>query len=240
MASTKVQIWDLPLRIFHWLLVLTVLAAYITGELGGSLSDWHGRFGGLALGLLIFRLIWGFIGGTHARFNNFFPTPSRVISYLRGQWNEFGHNPLGALSVFALLATLAALIGTGLFANDDIAFNGPLFNLVEKSQSDWLTGLHELAFNVLLILVILHIAAIAFYFFFKKKNLINPMITGKQDISNESKQKLTQKATRAGASKFIFGAAISSFIVWFVFSGHITKLIVPSQDSAAQTSTPNW
>jgi cytochrome b len=236
MASTKIQVWDLPLRLFHWLLVFTVLAAYITGELGGLLTDWHGRLGGLALGLLIFRLIWGVIGGTHARFNNFFPTPSRITSYLKGNWIGFGHNPLGALSVFALLTILALLVGTGLFANDDIAFNGPLFSLIEKSQSDRLTGLHELSFNVLLVLVSLHIAAIVFYYFFKKKNLVKPMITGTVEISNDA----NYKVTGSGICKFIIAASISSIIVWVIFNGKIVSFLTPIQNIPVKTSTPNW
>jgi len=236
MASSKIQVWDLPLRIFHWVLVFTILAAYITGELGGLLTDWHGRLGGLALGLLIFRLIWGFIGGTHARFKNFFPTTSKIKTYVKGHWNEFGHNPLGALSVFALLASLATLVCTGLFANDDIGFNGPLVNLIDKSQSDWLTGLHGLAFNALLTLVIFHITAIAFYFFFKKKNLVKPMITGYQEISTET----NRKVNRGGIFKFIIATAIASLIVWAIFDGEVIKLISPLQNTITNVSTPNW
>ena len=236
MVPKKIQVWDLPLRLFHWLLMLTVIAAYITGELGGLMTDWHGRIGGIALGLLIFRLIWGFIGGTHARFNNFFPTPSRITSYLKGRWNEHGHNPLGALSVFALLGSLAALVVTGLFANDDIAFNGPLFSLIEKSQSDRLTGLHELTFNIVLILVALHIIAITFYYFFKKKNLVKPMITGIQEISNDASYKVTEGVIR----KFIIAASISVFVVWAIFNGQIVKLFTPTQNIPINSSTPNW
>ena len=128
----SVHIWDWPLRLFHWLLVLAVVGSFATGKLGGNLTDWHARLGGLVLGLLVFRLIWGFIGSTHARFANFFPTFSRLALYLRGEWQGVGHNPAGALAIFALLATLALLVATGLFANDDIGFEGPLFHLVDK------------------------------------------------------------------------------------------------------------
>lgn len=236
MATNKIKIWDLPLRAFHWLLVVTVFSAYITAELGGLWIDWHGRLGGFALGLLVFRLIWGFVGSTNARFSSFFPTPSRVTAYIKGQWQGYGHNPLGALSVLALLAILFALIGTGLFANDDIAFNGPLLNLVEKSQSDWLTGLHETIFNILLALIVLHIAAIAFYFFFKKKNLVKPMITGIQEKSGE----VTQTNVGGGLVKFIIAVTIASLLVWIIFSGQLVNLLAAKQTISDSTSTPTW
>ena len=120
--SVTIQIWDLPLRLYHWLLAVAVSAAIVTGELGGGLIDWHGRIGLFVLGLLVFRLLWGFVGTTHARFSQFFPTPGKLLAYLKGQWQGHGHNPLGALSVLALLGVLATLVGAGLFANDDIAF----------------------------------------------------------------------------------------------------------------------
>jgi cytochrome b len=160
--SVAIQVWDLPLRIFHWLLALAVLSAVITGELGGALIDWHGRIGVLILGLLVFRIIWGFVGSSHARFSNFFPTPGKIKAYLKGHWKGHGHNPLGALSVIALLAVLATLVGAGLFANDDIAFQGPLFPLVSKSVSNKLSAIHSYGFNVLAVLLFLHIAAIVF------------------------------------------------------------------------------
>jgi len=167
--SSKIKVWDLPIRVFHWSLVGAVLAAYITGEIGGNLSNWHGRIGASIFGLLVFRLTWGFIGTTHARFTNFFPSPVKVIAYLKGEWQGIGHNPLGALSILAVLGILAFLTITGLFANDDIGFQGPLFNLVDKSLSDWLTSLHEVSFKILLVLIALHLGAIAFYFFSKKQ-----------------------------------------------------------------------
>lgn len=235
MSVKKIQIWDLPLRLFHWLLVFTVIAAYITAEIGGELTDWHGRIGALALGLLTFRIIWGFVGSTHARFTDFFPTPSRLAKYLKGSWQTNGHNPLGALSVFALLGVLATLIGTGLFANDDIAFQGPLYNLIDKPSSDWLTGLHEIAFNVLLVLIVLHLAAIAFYLLIKKINLVKPMVTG----SKEAPQ-TTAIHTGGGKIFFLIAFALSVTIVWGVFSGVLAEYLEPAQSIPANISTPKW
>jgi hypothetical protein len=107
MNRQRIRLWDLPTRLFHWLLVILVLASFISGKIGGNAMDWHGKFGLAILGLLTFRLVWGIVGSTYARFASFFPTPASVLAYLRGQWRGVGHNPLGALSVFGLLVLLA-------------------------------------------------------------------------------------------------------------------------------------
>lgn len=185
--NKRIRIWDLPTRLFHWLLVVAVAGAVGTGQVGGSLIEWHGRIGLLIVGLLAFRLAWGLIGSTYARFAQFIPTPPRISAYLRGERRTEGHNPLGALSVFALLILLTAQTLTGLAANDDIAFFGPLFELAGKELSNRLTGLHHLMSDGLLILVGLHVAAIVFYARIRKQNLVKPMITGwKEEGEGES------------------------------------------------------
>ena len=182
MNSKRIRLWDLPTRLFHWLLALAVIGAVISGQMGGNLIVWHARLGLFIVGLLAFRLVWGLIGSTYARFAQFFPTPAKLRAYLRGQWREPGHNPLGALSVFALLTLVGFQAISGLFANDDIAFVGPLFELVDKSLSNRLTGLHHLAANLLYALVGLHLASIAFYALAKKNNLLWPMLTGTKEV----------------------------------------------------------
>ena len=182
MRSIKLKVWDWPLRVFHGLLVFSVTGAYITGELGGSLTEWHLIIGRLTLGLIVFRLLWGFIGTQSAQFKHFFPTINRLKRYFKGEWHQLGHNPLGALSVFALLFSLMALVSTGLFANDDIAYEGPLYAIVGKTLSDELTGWHSALVNVLLGLVVLHVGAIFYYLLHKKINLIRPMITGCKEV----------------------------------------------------------
>lgn len=172
------RVWDLPLRIFHWLLVLAVTAAIVTGKLGGPWLAWHGRCGALIMGLLIFRLAWGFIGSHHARFASFVPTPQRLREYLRGAWQGLGHNPLGALSVLALLAVLITQVATGLFAGDDSDFLGPLATHVTQATSQRLTYWHGMAFNGLAALISLHIGAIVFHGWARKTNLVTPMLTG--------------------------------------------------------------
>lgn len=179
---TLCKVWDWPLRLFHWLLVISVSACYITGLLGGLVTDWHGLLGAVVMGLLLFRIIWGLIGSSTARFINFIPTFSSVRAYLRGHWQGVGHNPLGSLAVIAILVTLLSLAVTGLFANDDIAFEGPLFHSIEKGLSDKLSGWHIWLVTPLLVIIALHVSALLFYLIVKKTNLIVPMLTGNKRL----------------------------------------------------------
>ncbi|MEE4638236.1 MAG: cytochrome b/b6 domain-containing protein [Wenzhouxiangella sp.] len=178
MSPRTVKIWDLPLRLFHWLLLACVAGALVSVQL--KAMDWHGRFGLAVLGLLVFRLIWGFIGSTHARFLSFAPRPSSLMDYLRGRWTGLGHNPLGALSVFAILSVLAFQAGSGLFADDVIAYTGPLRRAVSGDISSLLTRWHMRMEYVIYALIALHLAAIAFHEFIKRERLVKPMITGRK------------------------------------------------------------
>ncbi len=177
-------VWDWPIRVFHWGLVLAVVTLFVTGKLGGNWLEWHKRAGFLVIGLIVFRLLWGFVGGHHARFASFVRGPKAIIDYIRGKSSEsIGHNPLGALSVLAMLAVLAFQAGSGLFANDDIMLEGPYASVVGKEMSDLLTRLHKLNSWLIVGLVSLHVVAIAFYFFRKKTNLTTPMLTGRKVVS---------------------------------------------------------
>jgi cytochrome b len=178
-SAGRIRVWDLPTRLFHWSLVLLVIAAFVSAKIGGNAMLWHGRCGLAILGLLTFRIVWGCIGSTYARFTQFVRGPRTILAYLRGAGQpQPGHNPLGALSVLALLGTLALQVATGLFANDDIAFKGYLAPLVDNTLSARITGLHRLLENLLLLLVVTHLAAIAFYTGIKKQDLVRPMISG--------------------------------------------------------------
>lgn len=179
---SRIHVWDLPTRLFHWSLVLTVTLALATGLVGGDWMPVHGYAGIAIVGLVAFRLVWGIAGAAHARFVNFAPTPGRLRAYLDGRWQGHGHNPLGALSVFALLALLAVQAGTGLVGNDEIAFQGPLATLVDETRSLQLTGLHQQLAYVLLGLIALHVLAIAAYLVVRKTNLVKPMVTGWKDV----------------------------------------------------------
>lgn len=230
MNSKKIRLWDLPTRLFHWLLVLGVVASIVSGQLGGNLIDWHGRIGVLIVGLIVFRVTWGVLGSTYARFAQFFPTPAKLKSYLRGEWRGAGHNPLGAFSVFGLLGLLAFQVVSGLFSNDDITFFGPLFDLVSKDLSNQLTGLHKLASTVLFVLIGLHLAAIAFYGHVKKDNLIKPMITGwKETDQGES-------AKGGGFVALVVALLIAAVAVYAASGAWLPE--PPPPPPAAET--PSW
>lgn len=178
----KVRVWDLPTRLFHWALAASVVGLVITGNIGGNWMPWHGRLGYAVLTLLLFRLVWGFVGGHWSRFSSFVYGPASILAYLRGQGRPeqgVGHNPLGMLSVLALLLILFAQVASGLFADDEIAFTGPLAGLVSGDWVGLATSYHkQVGKVVLLALLALHLLAIAFYKLVKKQNLVRPMIEG--------------------------------------------------------------
>ncbi|MBA4262613.1 MAG: cytochrome b [Comamonadaceae bacterium] len=181
-----IRVWDLPTRLFHWALVLCVVGLIVTGNIGGNTMVWHGRLGYAVLTLLLFRLAWGLLGGHWSRFSSFLYAPSSVLTYLRGQGqpeHSVGHNPLGALSVFAFLLILLAQVGSGLFADDEIAFSGPLAGLVSGDWVSEATSYHKNVGKFILIaLVALHLGAIAFYKLFRKQALVAPMIVGDKTV----------------------------------------------------------
>jgi cytochrome b len=198
-----VTVWDLPTRLFHWTLVALVLALWYSGDEGGlSIAgplpwggstylgnmDIHALLGEAVLTLVVFRLLWGLAGSSTARFSQFVRGPAAVGAYLkavaRGETPLFaGHNPAGALMILALLAVLATQAGLGLFANDDSFFDGPLSHLVGKETSDRLTGLHGAVFNLLLLLIALHVAA-ALYYLVRGENLVRPLVTGRKPAAD--------------------------------------------------------
>ena len=227
--TRKILIWDLPTRLFNWLLVLAIVALVVTGKAGGSWMEWHGRLGLLVLGLLVFRLLWGVMGSTYARFAGFFPTPAKVAAYLRGQWHAPGHNPLGACSVLALLAVPLFQALTGLVANDDIAFVGPLYDLVGRDLSNLATRWHLLAVNVLLALVALHVAAILFYAHIKKDNLVKPMVLGWKDSAHG------ESARGGGWIAFVVALALAVLAVYGASGAWL-----PEPPPPAAVETPAW
>jgi len=181
----KVRVWDLPTRLFHWALVLAILGSAISGTIGGNAMVWHFRFGYIVMTLLLFRLVWGFVGGHWSRFGAFIYSPKTIINYLKGRGkpeHSVGHNPLGAGSVFAMLALLLAQVGSGLFSDDDIAFAGPLTRFVSNATVSLATNYHKnIGKWVILALVLLHIAAIVFYLW-RKHNLVAAMLHGDKEL----------------------------------------------------------
>jgi cytochrome b len=181
---STVRVWDLPTRIFHWLLAVCVCASIASAWIGGNAMVWHMRFGYAVFTLLAFRLLWGMVGGHWSRFANFAYAPATTLRYLRGgsrpdEHHEVGHSPLGAFSVLAVLALLAAQVGTGLFADDEISNTGPLIRFVTGDTSLALTRWHKGYGQWLIIaLVVLHIAAILYYVFVRRRDLVRPMLHG--------------------------------------------------------------
>lgn len=225
----RTRIWDLPTRLFHWALALAVTAALVTGLLGGNWMVWHGRAGLLIVGLLAFRLAWGFVGSTHALFSDFFPTPRRLRDYFRGSWRRAGHSPLGGLSVLGLLSLLAWQAGSGLFSNDDIAFSGPLYDLVDKSTSDSLVGWHRLGLWVIVGMVALHVAAILFYWFVRGKDLVRPMLTGWKEADEASPLR------GGGMVALCVSLAICGAAVWLASGNWI-----PAPPPVPPSAIPAW
>jgi len=184
--AVLVRVWDAPTRLFHWALVACFIGLFVTSQVGGSAMVWHFRFGYSVLTLLLFRLMWGLLGGHWSRFATFLVGPKAIWRYLRGQGmphHGVGHNPLGALSVIAMLVFLALQITTGLMSDDEIANAGPLTRYVSSTWVGNATYYHKAIGKFLLLgLVALHLSAIAYHFFGRKENLVKPMITGDKTL----------------------------------------------------------
>ena len=184
--SVKQPLWDLPIRLFHWLLAALILFSWWTVK--NHHTGWHIWSGCGILTLLIFRLLWGFVGSSTARWASFVRGPRAVREYLRGNWTGIGHTPLGALSVLALLAAVAVQVGLGLFSEDeDGLYFGPLSRLISTDTSDSVRDVHELWFNVVLGLIVLHVAAILVYRL-RGRHLTKPMITGKAVLDSAAQR----------------------------------------------------
>lgn len=210
----RIKVWDAPTRLFHWLLVLLIAAAWWTAEEG--LLDWHFRIGLTVLILIVFRLIWGVIGSSTARFAGFVKGPRAIADYLRGAAPPaVGHNPLGALSVLALLFMVAAVTALGLFATDEDGIApGPLSTLVSVDASDLATELHETGFNLLLAVVALHVAAIAYYALVRRDNLLAPMLSGARDMPDGAEPMRPAPLWRAGLA-----LVLAIGVGWWAWSG---------------------
>ena len=218
-VTQPVRVWDLPTRVFHWLLAVCIVGLIVTGKVGGNALVWHMRLGLMVLALLSFRLVWGLIGGRWSRFASFIYAPGTVLRYLRGQQRagehlDVGHNPLGAGSVFALLAVLAVQVGTGLLADDEIATTGPLNKYVASATGLLATGWHKgYGQWLLLALVGLHLAAIAFYRW-RGSNLVLPMLTGDKALPADVPASRDNAATRLLALVVLAGCVAVAGWVW--------------------------
>jgi cytochrome b len=211
----KVRVWDLPTRIFHWALVAGVVGLAVTGTIGGNAMVWHFRFGYSVLTLLLFRVVWGVVGGRWSRFGAFIYSPQSVINYLKGRGKPehgVGHSPIGAGSVFAMLGFLLAQAGTGLFSDDEIAFTGPLTRFVSNSAVSLATNYHKnIGKWILLGLVVLHILAIGFYLW-RKHNLVRAMLHGDKELVTAMPASRDDPASRLSALAVL--GACAAAVYW--------------------------
>lgn len=187
-ALRAVRIWDLPTRLFHWLLVVLFAFSYVSGDIGGDMLRWHFLSGYAIMTLLLYRIVWGFVGSRTARFSDFIKGPGIVLHHIREvlspvRSNDVGHNPLGGLMILALLALLLVQVITGLFSQDRNLNFGPLALLVSDSTSHFLKEIHETTVNILLVLIGIHVAAVLFYLVFKRENLVVAMFSGEKKLN---------------------------------------------------------
>lgn len=221
----RIRVWDLPLRLFHWSLLVLVLTSLLTAWVGGWWMTWHLRSGYALIALLLFRWVWGMCGGYHARFAHFVVGPRRVLAYLQGKRGPahvapLGHNPAGGWSVLALLSVLTLQVGSGLFANDEIFTQGPLAAMVSDRTSEVLTYYHTtIGLPLLYVLVGLHLAAVLYYALVERTNLVLPMLDGDKRVDAASapnvvvsrdgwRQRLLAGALLAG------GVAVALWLNW--------------------------
>ncbi len=221
----SIQVWDLPVRLFHWTLVVLMAVSYFSARAGGDWMQLHFWSGYAILALILFRVAWGFVGSTTARFADFIKGPAAAVAHLRdllgsGRPREAGHNPLGGAMVVVLLLAVLLQVGAGLFSADtDMGtVNGPLANLIADKWVDRLTAFHKYWVNVLLALVGLHVLAVVVYLAWKRQNLVRAMVSGRKPIDDvvapgQPAPRLVFAPGRLAVSLFLAAVALVYFIV---------------------------
>jgi cytochrome b len=218
--TEKRLVWDLPTRLFHWLLALDILGLYLTAEPGTPTMEWHFRLGYVALGLVVFRIVWGFIGPRHARFSTFLTGPRALFRYLshffrRDSIAAPGHNPVGALMVIALLIMVGLQAISGLFTSDDIVFAGPYNGGVSSETANLMGSIHHRNFSILQWAILLHVLAVLFYLFFKRQNLIGAMFSGRKPAHVVSE---TEAISGSQVLKAVILALVVAGGVWWLIA----------------------
>ena len=213
-ASRIVVVWDVPIRLFHWLIAILVAVAYATWRLNWMV--WHGRIGDALLALLLFRLLWGFFGSETARFSRFLTSPRIAVEHLRYTLlrepdRQVGHNPAGGWMVLFLLVLLLAETLTGLYVANDIADVGPLTGIVPAAVANAIEASHAILWDVLLAAIVLHVLAIVGYAAVKGQNLVRPMVTGTKVLPVSLPA--PQIAGLARAALLLVGAAAAAAIL---------------------------
>ena len=189
-SRVAVKVWDLPVRLFHWLLALLFVAQIVTGRIGGDLMPLHMLTGYAVLALIVFRLLWGFAGSTHSRFASFVAGPAATLRFAlrlfsRQAVPQLGHNPLGGWSVLIMIGCFGVQSVTGLFANDGVSHEGPLSPLVMLDISNFMTEIHRWNLRVLVLVSVLHIVAVFFHILVKRERIVRPMFTGLKEVPAE-------------------------------------------------------
>ena len=210
----SIALWDLPLRLVHWSLVVLLASLWWTWRAGRI--ELHEQLGYLTLGVLLFRVYWGLFGSATARFSQFVKGPRAIAAYLRGGFPpQAGHNPLGAVSVLLLFGLMIAEVGLGLFAQDiDGIEAGPLARFVSYDAANAARDWHALLFNLILGVVALHVLAILFYLIVKRDNLVSPMISGRKVFDDA-----VEAPKMAPLSRALIGIALAAFLSWWVARG---------------------
>jgi len=219
-----IKVWDIWVRLFHWSLVIVVGFLLVSGETGAGFFDWHRFAGEVALGLILFRLAWGFFGSSNARLAGLVSSPNAALSHLRelvrrSPHPERGHNAAGGWAVIAMLLLILVQATTGLFISDDEGWvQGALHSLVSIDVSDTLYNLHHRIAGLIKLLVVVHIAMIAVYFFFGRQNLLKPMITGVMNWQSRE----GAPDVRFGNFFVGLGLAIVAFLIAALIGGWFT------------------
>jgi cytochrome b len=233
-----IKVWDLPVRLFHWVLVLLLVFQLVSGKIGGNLMPWHVYSGYGVLVLVVFRILWGFAGSTHARFASFLAGLAATLRFAKRLFSreavpQVGHNPLGGWMVIALIVSLALQAISGLFANDGVDTNGPLAPLVSLEVSDDLSQFHRWNLKVLLALAGVHVAGVLFHWIVKKDNLIGAMFTGVKRVPasavHERREEVRDTPLRRMASREAASASFASpwrALVVFVLAVALVWLVV--------------
>ena len=216
LASPRIRVWDLPTRIFHWLLAVLVVFSFTTGKIGGSWLDWHMRSGYAILALVLFRIAWGIAGSETSRFGSFVRGPGAFLRHAgdiaaRRRRATVGHNPMGGWMVVLMLVLLLAQASSGLFADDEIATTGPLAAKVSNAVVAKMTALHYYNGWTVAAVVVIHVIAIAAYWMAWRENLVAPMWTGWQEANGA-----TQPALRGAWLAAVIAAMAAGFVYWLV------------------------
>jgi len=218
--GARTRVWDLPTRLFHWALAIAVVGMIGTG-LNGAM-EWHFRIGYTVLALLLFRLLWGFMGGRWSRFGAFVYGPGSLAAYLSGRAHPdhlIGHTPLGALSVFAVLAILVLQVATGLMADDEISASGPLTRFVSGEIVGMATGWHKAQGKwIVIALASLHVLAVLFYVLIKRHRLVRPMVSGDKLVPSESRQVAPSRDDAASRWLALGLFALCAGVAWWISS----------------------